>query len=74
MFASKTGILPQRESNLLRAKSTVIVEAKCPGEPAVTCRNFRRCIHYLLGGYDCDHNGEHCEHFIERQAVADYQK
>ncbi len=71
MLAPKQEYYHNRNHTLYKRDLQLLWKAKLPGELAVTCRNFRRCIHYVLGGYGCDHYGEHCDHFIEKQAVAD---
>jgi hypothetical protein len=35
----------------------------------MTCKGFKCCPNYQLGRYECDHTGESCTEFIEKQHV-----
>jgi hypothetical protein len=35
----------------------------------MTCKNFKRCSNYQLGRYECDHTGESCTEFVEKQLL-----
>jgi hypothetical protein len=35
----------------------------------MTCKSFKRCSNYQLGRYECDHAGENCTEFVEKQQL-----
>jgi len=35
----------------------------------MTCKGFKRCSNYQLGRYECDHTGEKCTEFVEKQQM-----
>jgi hypothetical protein len=35
----------------------------------MTCKGFKRCSNYQLGRYECDHTGERCTEFVEKQQL-----
>jgi hypothetical protein len=35
----------------------------------MTCKRFKRCSNYQLGRYECDHTGESCTEFVEKQQL-----
>jgi hypothetical protein len=37
--------------------------------PKMTCKSFKRCSNYRLGRYECDHTGESCTEFVEKQEL-----